>query len=118
MIDLNNFLRYLVMKKITGNLGDIIETDDKIICYIKKLDTKDDYTYIYNCYGIGERNIKLANKYNLNKQIVYVFEDLDFKRDNVFICGYDDPIIVTDHDEVLEYKNNFFEKTKTKVLKK
>lgn len=118
MVDLNTFFRYLVMKKLTCNLGEVLETEDKLICFVKKLLKKDGYNYIYNCYGIGDRNINLANKYNLNKQIVYVFEDIDFKRDNVFICGYDDPLIITNYDDVLEYKNISKDKTKCKVLKK
>ena len=34
--NLSNFVRNLIIMDITGNLGKIIEDEDKITCYVKK----------------------------------------------------------------------------------
>ena len=89
MIDFNNFLRYLALKKITNYSGKVVEEEDKIICYVKKTsDEKECRTYYYRCYGIDDSNIDLANKYNINKPITYIFDELDYSKNKVVIFGY------------------------------
>ena len=87
--------RYLVMKRLTGNLGKVVDTEDKIICYVKKRNSKRErLTDYFYCRGINKSNKVLANIYNLNKPITYVFNDREFKKHEVVIFGYDNANII------------------------
>lgn len=89
MTILNKILKYLVMKQLTNNLGKIVEYDDIIVCYVKKVSTEKEYSnYYYRCYGIDGINEDLVNKYKLNKPITYIFDELDFSKNKVVIFGY------------------------------
>lgn len=79
-------------RKLIGNLGKIIETEDKIICYVNKNKCKKDkYDYTINCNS--RNDTILAKYYNLDKPIIYIIEDLDFKK-NVFIWGNNCEVII------------------------
>ena len=92
---IKEILRYLVMKRLTGNLGKVVDTEDKIICYINKRNSKREcLTDYFYCRGINKSNKVLANIYNLNKPITYVFNDRYFKKHDVVIYGYDNANIV------------------------
>lgn len=85
MNDINDskIIRKLYLKKITNNLGKIVEEDDKIICYLKdKKYTKD--IILYNIPTDSE----LTKKLNLNKPIYYVLDGLSFSKGNLCIYGY------------------------------
>lgn len=76
-------IRKLYLKKITNNLGKIVEEDDKIICYLKdKQYTKD--IILYNI----PTNSELTKKLNINKPIYYVLDGLSFSKGNLCIYGY------------------------------
>lgn len=86
---LSNFIRKLIIKDITGNLGKIVEDKDKITCYVKKNRCKKErYHYTIACRGISKKNKELAKKYHIDKPICYVLDGLVFKEDGVYIFGY------------------------------
>ena len=65
---LYNITRPYAKKYLTGNLGKIVEDDEKITCYVKRSKIKKkDYHYTIACFGIGENQEKVAKAYNLNK---------------------------------------------------
>ena len=83
-------IRNYVAQYITGNLGKIVENEEKITCYIKKNRCKKEkYNYTIACFGITKKNQELAEKYNLNKPICYVIDGIEFDKDEVNIFGYD-----------------------------
>lgn len=87
-----NIIRYFVKKHITGNLGKVVEDDEKLTCYVSKRKCKKHkYVFSYEicCYGIGKENSKLAETYKLNKPIHYVFDGIEFDKKRVYIHGYD-----------------------------
>ena len=86
---LYNVTRPYAKKYLTGNLGKVIEDDEKITCYVKKSKIKKkDYHYTIACFGIGEKDRKIAKAYNLNKSICYVIDGIDLKKHEVYIFGY------------------------------
>ena len=87
--NLSNFVRNLIIMDITGNLGKIIEDEDKITCYVKKNRCKKErYHYTIACRGISIKNKELAKKYHINKPICYVLDGLEFKKNGIYILGY------------------------------
>ena len=92
---MNKIARQLVLKKITNNLGKVEVTEDEIICYVKKHKCKrDSYTLDIPCHGQRKKYHDLVKKYDLDKPIVYVIEDMVVKYKKVFIFGYDDADII------------------------
>ena len=86
---LYNLNRTLIKKRITNNLGKVVEEDDKIICYVKKNKCKKEkFNYIIACHGIRKKDKELLEKYNLNKPICYIIDGLKFEDDKVNIWGY------------------------------
>ena len=84
--NLSNFVRSLIIIDITGNLGKIVEDEDKITCYVKKSKCKKErYCYTIVCNGISKKNKELAKKYNINKPICYVLDGLKFKNNGIYI---------------------------------
>ena len=84
-----NILRNYVKKYLTGNLGKVVEDEEKITCYVEKNKIKKEgYRYIISCRGIGkvEEQNKIAKAYNLDKPICYVIDGFESKN-NVNIYG-------------------------------
>lgn len=86
--------RKAVKKKITGNLGFIIETEDKLICYVEKEKCRNDTyfdgnkVYYIDCTVPSCKDKELLEKYNLDKKIVYVLDGLTFnEKERVVING-------------------------------
>ncbi len=88
--------RNSVKKELTHNLGKVEELPDKLICYVKKSILKSKgFNETLLCYGINFNNVKLANDYNLNKPIYYVFEGLERYNQMLNIDGcYEATIII------------------------
>ena len=83
---LKNIIRKHQLKKITGNLGKIVETQDKIICYVKENKCRQTkHTMIINC---SVPRLDGKKKYGIDKKIVYVIENLDIKDKSLYINGY------------------------------
>lgn len=86
--------RPLVKNHLTGNLGKVVEDDEKLTCYVRKHKIRrKDYHYTIPCSGIDEKQKKLAEAYNLNKPICYVIDGIEFKH-TVYIFGYNNCEIV------------------------
>lgn len=85
---LYNIIRPFAKKDLTRNLGKVVEEDEKIICYVKKSKAKKK-NYWIACHGIGKNEKKIAKAFKLNKPICYVIDGIDFKRNMVYISGYD-----------------------------
>lgn len=96
--NLFNLIRKYLLIYLTGNLGKVEETDDKIICYVKKnKGKKDGVGKVFSCFGIRSDEQELADIYHINKPICYVFDKMDFKNNHICIFGYDDcEVIVKD----------------------
>lgn len=81
--------RESVKKQITGNLGFIVEEEEKLICYVKKKKCGIEISHSgYKIYHVRcKNNLKkyreLIEKYNLNKNIVYVLDGLCFNRNEI-----------------------------------
>lgn len=75
-------VRESIKKDLTGHMGKCEETDEILYCYVSKHKIKDTIKLL----GINKDNIELAKQYNLNKPIVYIIEDMNFKT-NISILG-------------------------------
>ena len=69
-------LRKWYIKTITNDLGIVIEEEDKLICYVDKNKFKGSNLCI-NCSNF--KNKILADRFRLNKKIVYVIDGFDEK---------------------------------------
>ena len=92
----------IVKRKITRNLGKVVETEEKLICYVKKRKCpKDKYRCRIDCYGIKGKDKELAKLYNLDKPICYIFDKINFGSQrnykHIVINGYNNcEIIIKD----------------------
>ena len=86
-----NIAREYVKRKLTNNLGKVVEEEDRLVCYVNKNKCeKSIFTYTIACFGIDSKNSKLADTYKLNKPIYYVLDGIDFDKRKVDIYGYDE----------------------------
>ena len=87
--NLYKILRHYIKHRITGNLGKVIELDDKLICIVDKRKIhKHKFNTSIPCFGQNEKNEELVNVYNLNKPICYIFDGITFEKSRVMIFGY------------------------------
>lgn len=87
--NLYNIIRNYLKKYFTGNLGKVIEEDDRLVCYVKKSKCKlNKYDCTISCFGIMEKDKKLANAYKLNKPICYIIDGIESERKKVYVFGY------------------------------
>ncbi len=79
-------------------LGTVVETSDKLICYVNKNKFKKFQNKFY-CYGINKSNLELANMYNLNKPICYLFDNINMDNKMLVIHGYNNvEVMITNSD--------------------
>lgn len=105
---INELKREKAIKKITGNLGFVVEKEDKLICYVQK-----DKFHFYDGFAIDscviriddfkKSNSDLVEKYGLDKEIVYVLDGLTFDKKEPVIIN------VFDNASRLEIKNCRFD---------
>lgn len=112
-------VREYMKKYLTGNLGEVIEYEDKLICYIDK---KTASKKTINCSGIKIEQKELVASYNLNKPIIYVFESLNFYQPvNIFADNCDvyirDCVFDNNHTYIRVDGNCFIEGTDFKPHK-
>ena len=83
-----NEVRERVSKYLLGNIGDVVDLGDELVCYFdkKKCDIWG-YDYHINCVGIDKDNCSLADKYKLNKPVCYVIRNINFGKGQVTIYG-------------------------------
>lgn len=81
--------RNIVKKKLTRYLGKVIETEDKLICYVKKEKCIIERSHSgYKIYRIDyiehlQKYKEFIEKYNLNKQIVLILDGITFNKDEI-----------------------------------
>lgn len=91
----NKIIRKILLMIITNNLGKVEETEDKIICHVKKHKCKQNsYQFTIACHGQQDEYKELVEKYDLNKPIVYIIDNLEVKNKRVFIFGYDNVEVI------------------------
>ena len=88
-----NLKRKMLKRKLIGNLGKELETDTKIYSFVKKRKInslrKDEPILC-----VGMPNLSITEKYDLNKRVIYIFNEIDFKDKVVGIFGFNDGDIV------------------------
>lgn len=88
-----NSLRKISIKYITGNLGKIVESDDRITCYINHYNESSKVIRFYN--SNSEKNKKLTKSYNINKPIYYVIDGINFENyASITMAGYDNVNVI------------------------
>jgi len=86
---LYNLFRNYLKKHFTRNLGKVVEEEERLVCYVKKRKGKrDGYCYTIPCFGIDEKEQKLANDFQLNKPICYIIDGIKIEKEKVNIFGY------------------------------
>lgn len=81
--------RKLYLRYITGNKGFVIETNDKIICYVKEDKIDDGY--------LMDLSLRSKNT-NLNKRICYVFDNINSNKMANIMLRDKSEIIIKDCD--------------------
>lgn len=100
--------RSYVKKKLFGKIGFVIETEDKLICYIKKEKLKRecyiedtlDYELEYN--GLSGKEQEQAEKYNLDKPIVFILDGVNFSTHSFL------NLLIHSDDSEIQIKNCYF----------
>lgn len=83
-----NIARLSAKKYLTGNLGKVIEDEEKITCYVKRNKIKKkNFAYTIHCCGIGKKQKNMAKEYKLDKPICYVFDNIELNH-RAYIFGY------------------------------
>ena len=76
-----NIMRKYAMNYLTNNLGEVIDDDEQITCYVKKnkIAKNEKYSYAIDCLGIENDDYrkKIAKAYNLDKPICYVIDGIE-----------------------------------------
>ena len=84
-----NITRNYAKRFLTGNLGKVVEDEEKLTCYVKKNKIRSrNYCYTIACFGITRNLKKFYEIYKLNKSICYIIDDIDFRNHKVNIFGY------------------------------
>jgi hypothetical protein len=120
-LKLFNLVRQDYLERFVGNLGKIVEEDDKIVIYAtQKLVDKNGKKIIYELHSSGmntyyEKSREIVEKYKLNKPVYFVFDGIKFDRyvqlsshfSNVIFknCTFDNGLQVF-HCENLTLENN------------
>ncbi len=90
-----DIFRNYLKKHFTGNLGTVVEEEDKLICYVKQGKwKKEKYNYNIPCFGISKEEQNLASDFKLNKPISYVIDGIKNARKKIYIFGYNDCEII------------------------
>ena len=87
-----DYFRNQALSKIVGNLGKVVESDDKIICYVdeNKIKRKKSILVI-DC----SKKEELCEKYNINKPIYYILEGININENKkLFISGSNCNVII------------------------
>ena len=122
-----NLIRRHYTKNLTDKIGKLEIKDDKIICYVKKsaiCKERNEFFYNINLRGTTFYGEELKNKYNLNKPIYYIFDNITFNRKlyllsgvNTHIifrnCTFNDAIEIIWGAEEITFENNTYYNKKT-----
>lgn len=84
---LTTTVRNIIKKYLVGNLGKVVEEEDKLICYVEQSKIKKGiYEYFIECNGIEGK--ELAKRYNLDKPVHYIIEGITLKDKKVYIYNF------------------------------
>lgn len=84
---LTNIVRNFYKGYLVGNLGKVVEEEDKLICYVEQSKIKKGiYEYFIECNGIEGK--ELAKRYNLDKPVHYIIEGITLKDKKVYIYNF------------------------------
>lgn len=119
------FLRNKILNDITQNLGKVVETDDKFICYVDnkqlKKCKKGKYMPTYDLILKSKKmySDEILNRYKVNKPIHYVIEGMNF--DNALIimapsdsnitfrdCMFKDEITISSNSDIILENNKYY----------
>ena len=90
-----NIIRNYLKKQLTGNLGKVLEKDDALYCYVDKKKCKPRRFFLdIMCLGIKECDKELAKIYNLDKKVYYIFNNINFKKNEVRLFGDENSEII------------------------
>ncbi len=81
----NNIKKYHIIKQLTGNLGKVVEDDEKITCYVKESKLKKKaFCYAVSLSGINEnqKNYELVKAFQLDKPVCYILDGINLKKDD------------------------------------
>ena len=82
-------------RKLTSNLGRVVEEEDKLICYVNKRNLKKEQgKYFLRCWGTKLGAKKLKKYYDLDKPIIYIIDGIDFKFNQVYFFGDKNSLII------------------------
>jgi len=101
-------LRKYLIRNFTDKLGKLEEIEEKIICHIDKKNLnkfKNNYFYEIDLHGLTNLNPEyknIANKYNCEKEVEYIFENIIFD-DKMIISATDGTHIIFKN---CEFKDN------------
>ncbi len=93
-------LRELLLKYVMGNLGNVFEANDKVICTVDDsvLDNKD--TVVLNV--LDDKKTKLINRYFKDKEFYYIIDGHVFDKD-VVIYGYNNCRVLIKNSQFNKY---------------
>ena len=90
-----NIIRNYLKKQLTGNLGKVIEKDDALYCYVDKKKCRPRRFFLnIMCQGIKRCDKELARIYNLDKKVYYIFNNINFKKNEVRLFGNENSEII------------------------
>lgn len=92
-----NLLRNYYAKNLTGYMGKVKIKDDKIVCYVSKNALNKENNSIIHCIilrGTTCYSEELKNKYNLNKPIHYIIENMMFNKEFSLQAGCGTHVII------------------------
>lgn len=120
--------REAYLKSVVGNLGEIIEEEDKIICHVDqelldKYGKKDSSLYDLRLQGMipfPEETKRIIDYFKLNKPVYYIFENITFDEGLEFSsfhahvvfknCTFYDNVAMMFADDVTFENNKYFDK--------
>ena len=122
-ITMNNFKRWIYLRRSLINLGKIVEEDDKFICYVnqKKIDkyNKKHNFLISGFYTINDGIRKKVNDLNLNKSVYYIFDNIKFTNKLSFCsrsshvifknCTFEEGIKIFFADDIVFQNNKYLD---------
>ena len=92
---IDNIIRNYLKKQFTGNLGKVVEKDDALYCYVDKKKCRRRRFFLdIMCLGIKRCDKELAKRYNFDKKVYYIFNDINFKRNEVRLFGNENSEII------------------------
>ncbi len=90
-----NIIRNYLKKQLTGNLGKVVEIDDALYCYVDKKKCRRRRFFLdIMCLGIKRCDKELARIYNLDKKVYYIFNNINFKKNEVRLFGDENSEII------------------------